>query len=332
MVNRGLALLPAACLVVGACAGGAGGAATTLPLRHVADVALPGGSSRFDYADVDPARHLLVVAHLGASEVTAVSLDQRRVEWTARAVGSAHGVRIDPKLGRVFATATGTNEVVALDESTGREVGRARTGAFPDGLAVDDTRNLLLVSDKNGGTVTALHADTLAPVATVDAGGDVGNTQVPPDGGHALVADGKDNELLTFDTDRLTETNRDHLARCHGAHGVALDPTVPRAYVACEDNATLVVVDLATHRQVTHLTVGDDPDVLAIDPEGRRLYVAAESGTVTVIALDPTPTVIDRAHLADGAHTVAVDPTLHLIAFALADVDGHPVLRLESPS
>lgn len=329
MIRR-VASLATACLLVGACAG-AGRGATPLPLRHVADVALPGGSSRFDYADVDPTRHLLVVAHLGGSEVVAVSLDQRRVEWTARGIDSAHGVRIDPKLGRIFATATGTNEVVALEESSGREVGRARTGAFPDGLAFDDTRNLLLVSNKDGGTVTALRADTLTPLATIDAGGDVGNTQVPTAGGQALVADGQDNQLLTIDTDRLSVTHRDELASCHGAHGIALDPTAARAYVACEDNATVVVVDLAAHRQLTHLAVGDNPDVLVIDPQGRRLYVAAESGTVTVIALDPTPTVIGRAHLADGAHTVAVDPTLQLVAFALADVDGQPVLRLESP-
>ena len=72
--------------------------------------------------------------------------------------------------------------------------------------------------------------------------------------------------------------------------------------------------------------------MLAIDASTRQLYVAAESGTLTVIRLDPTPRVVGRAHLADGAHTVAVDPSLHLIAFALSDAGGHPVLRLESPS
>src|SRR3954463_426509 len=40
-----------------------------LPVRHVSDRALPGDGSRFDYASLDPARGLLFVAHLGASEV-----------------------------------------------------------------------------------------------------------------------------------------------------------------------------------------------------------------------------------------------------------------------
>ena len=54
-----------------------------MPLRHVADVAMPGRPTRFDYTDVDPARHLLVVAHLGYSQVVAVDLERRQVRWTA---------------------------------------------------------------------------------------------------------------------------------------------------------------------------------------------------------------------------------------------------------
>src|SRR5205085_6898914 len=97
-----------------------------------------------------------------------------------------------------------------------------------------------------------------------------------------------------------------------------------------ENNASLVVVDLPGRRVTARLRVGDQPDVLAIDGKARQLYIAAESGTVTVVQLDPKPTVNGRAHYADGAHTVAVDPSSHLIAFALTDVGGHPVLRLES--
>ncbi len=38
------------------------------PLRVVADVPLPGDTSRFDYASLDPSRHLPFIANLGASE------------------------------------------------------------------------------------------------------------------------------------------------------------------------------------------------------------------------------------------------------------------------
>jgi DNA-binding beta-propeller fold protein YncE len=317
-------------LAAGAC--GSHAAVKPLPLREVGDIHLPGRTTRFDYADVDSARHVLVVAHLGDDTVVAVDLASRRVAWTASNLASAHGVRLDPKRGRVFVSATGTNEVVALDEETGREVGRAHTGAFPDGVAVDDGTNRLFVSNKNGGTVSVFRADNLQPISTIAVGGDIGNVQTDGGTGQAFVTDGHDNRLLTIDTAGLSILATDNLNGCSGAHGVAIDTSARRAYVACEDNATLVVEDLAEHREITRLSVGDSPDVLAVDNTSRRLYVAAESGTVTVVSLDGTPAVLGRAHLADGAHTVAVDPELHLVAFALANVDGGPVLRLESPT
>src|SRR5436190_11736817 len=134
---RRLAVVIAGLAVVGAC--GHSSSVTPLPLSRVGDVPLPGRTTRFDYADVDPTRHLLVVAHLGDSQVVAVDLQRRQVLWTAANISSVHGVRIVPALGRVFATATGTDQVVALDESTGAELGRAPTGRFPDGVAHDPT-------------------------------------------------------------------------------------------------------------------------------------------------------------------------------------------------
>src|SRR2546421_13016315 len=108
---RRLAVVIACLAVVGACGGSR--SVTPLPFRRVGEVALPGRTTRFDYSDVDPSRHLLVVAHLGDSEVVAVDLQRRQVLWTAANIPSVHGVRIVPALGRVVGTATGTAQVVA---------------------------------------------------------------------------------------------------------------------------------------------------------------------------------------------------------------------------
>lgn len=324
----------ATALVIAVLAAGCGGAAASkpLPLTHVVDIALPGRATRFDYADVDQTRDLLVVAHLGDDQVVAVDLATRRIAWTASNLASVHGIRIDPKLGRVFATATATNEVAALDETTGREIARASTGEFPDGVAVDNAINRILVSNKDGGTVSVFQEDPLAPLGDVRVGGDVGNVQIDTANGRALVADGSDNHLVTVDITRQTILATDKLEHCRGAHGVAVDATTRRAYVACEDNATVIVEDVDQRREIARLSVGDTPDVLAIDDQTHRLYIAAESGTVTAVSLDATPTVIGRAHVADRAHTVAVDPGLRLVAFALPDVNGRPVLRLDFPT
>src|SRR5215210_7575912 len=84
-------------------------------------------------------------------------------------------------------------------------------------------------------------------------------------------------------------------------------------FVACDGNATLLVVDLRTGRVTGRFRVGDDdPDVLDFDAGLRRLYVAAESGVVAVFAERRRKLVkLGQALLARGAHSVAVDPRTH---------------------
>jgi len=110
-------------------------AVVALPLRAVGELALPGDGSRFDYASLDPQRGLLFVAHLGASEVLEVDIHAHRVLRTIPALPQVHGVLVVPARHRVYATATGSNQLVTLDEDTSTVLSTAPTGEFPDGLA-----------------------------------------------------------------------------------------------------------------------------------------------------------------------------------------------------
>ena len=84
----------------------------------MADIPLPGGTTRFDYESFDASRHLLFIAHLGDSEVLAFDTQSQRVVARIKDVSHVHGVLAVPELGRVYATATGTDEVVAIDENS----------------------------------------------------------------------------------------------------------------------------------------------------------------------------------------------------------------------
>ena len=54
-------------------------------------------------------------------------------------------------------------------------------------------------------------------------------------------------------------------------------------FVACENTATVVAVDMTGRHELGSTRVGDDPDVIAYDSGLHRLYVAAESGDVTIL-------------------------------------------------
>ena len=68
-----------------------------------------------------------------------------------------------------------------------------------------------------------------------------------------------------------------------------VDPPSRRAFVACEDNARLAVVDLASHRQLSLQKVGSDPDVLALDDAG--LAAAAEREMRPLLGISREPVV-----------------------------------------
>jgi DNA-binding beta-propeller fold protein YncE len=299
-----------------------------LPLRAVGEVALPGDNSRFDYSSLDKQRGLLFIAHLGASEVVEVDVAANRVVRTIPNLEQVHGVLVVGPLNRVYATATGANQVVALDETTGAELGRAPTGAYPDGLDYDPRRNTIWTTNESAGTETVVDAATMQPRGDIEVGGQVGNVGYDQDSDRMLVAVGARNDLAVIDPAAMTVVQRVALPGCDHPHGLSVGGPDRLVFVACESNATLVTVD-QTHWNILGTNpVGEDPDVLAYDSAAHRLYVAAESGTVKTLDLhDRTLAVSGSGHLADNAHVVAVDPNTHRSYYPVpSGSNGHPAL------
>ncbi|WP_369803004.1 YncE family protein [Mycobacterium sp. EPa45] len=307
--------------------------ARTPTQQPAAEIPLPGDNSRFDYASLDPIHRLLFIAHLGAGEVIEVDVDHQQVVRTIPNISRVHGVLTVPSLNRVYATATGDNHVVAIDEATGQIAASAATGEYPDGLAYDPRRNTIWTTNETGGTETVFDAADLHQRGTVEAGGQVGNVGYDSDSDRMLVAVQGTNDLAIIDPAALTITDRVALPGCAHPHGLAIDTGDRLAFIACDENATLVTVDLNTHAVTATNPVGQDPDVLAYDPGAHRLYVAAESGTVSTLDLHGRDlTVTNSAFLADGAHVVAVDPDTHRSYYPVpAGRDGHPALLVFPP-
>jgi DNA-binding beta-propeller fold protein YncE len=304
-----------------------------LPLEHVRDVRLPGSPSRFDYQDVDPSRDRLFIAHLGANQVDVVDLPTLQVAGVVHAIPEVHGVRAAPDLGITYASATSTDAVIAIDASALTIRFDAPTGDFPDGLAYDPDDGTAFVSNKNAGSVTSFDAQTGQQIRTVKLGDETGNVTYDP-GSHAVFAAARTpDQLVSLDPRTGDITTRIDLPGCKGAHGLYLEPSARLAFVACERNARLSVVDLTGLKQVSTNSVGKDPDVLAYDAELRRLYVGSESGIVAVFELRRSSLVkLGQSKLANRAHSVAVDPGTHRVFFPLENVHGRPVLRVMRPT
>ncbi|MGU7779323.1 hypothetical protein [Burkholderia sp. PU8-34] len=301
----------------------------SLPLKHVADIPLPGRPTRLDYASLDTIRNLLFIAHLGDGEVIVFDTRASRVIARIADVPSVHGVLAVPELSRVYASATGTDEIVAIDAATLNIVARMPGGHYPDGMAYAPDVRRLYVSDEYGATETVIDVRTNQRVATIPLGGEAGNSQYDPISRRIFVNVQTLRQLVEIDpaTDHIV--SRFDLPGAEGNHGLLIDPGNRLAFIACEGNDKLIVFDLRSKRVARSFDIGSDPDVLALDSTSGTLYVAGEAGTVSMFRV--TGARIEKTgegHLGPNAHVVAVDPATHLSYFPLKSVHGRPVLRV----
>jgi DNA-binding beta-propeller fold protein YncE len=321
-----------------ALASGAGAAVAStpaVPLRMVhADVALPGKPDRFDYASIDPQRRLLFIAHLGSGMVTVVDLRSERVVANVGDVPGVHGVLAVPALDEVFATATDRNRLDVISEKTFRILAHAPAGVYPDGMTYAPDAHELFISDEAGQTETVVDTRSNRRIATIAMGGEVGNSRYDPVSHQVFVDVQTRDEIVAIDPRSNAIIRRYRLPdTCHDDHSLLLDAPARLAFVACDGNARLLLLDLRDMRVLSVHQTGRDPDVLAFDPGLQRLYVASESGVVAVFQLaDRQLHLLGRSDLAYEAHSVAVDPYTHRVYFPLQDAGGRPVLRIMQPT
>ena len=304
----------------------------SLPLRLVANVALPGPGNRFDYTSIDPSTKKLYIAHMNAGQLLVFDIRKRRVVKTI-AVPGVHGAIAVPQLHRVFASATDARQMLTIDSRTGRVLMRAPAGAYPDGLAYDPAERHVFVSDETGGIEAVFNAAGHR-IATVQLGGEAGNVQYDQKSGNVLVAVQTRSEVAVIDTRSNRVGRRIALPGCDHSHGLFVDAPRRVAFVACDGNARLLTLDLARMKVTGSLPVGPSPDVLAFDTSLKRLYVSSEVGDVAVVAERGRKlTKLGQGLLAPFAHTVAVDSATHLVYFPLQSGSaGRPELRIMAPT
>jgi YVTN family beta-propeller protein len=294
----------------------------------VRDVPLPGDTSRFDYVSLDSSSHRLFIAHLGTGTVPVYDIAAGAIVGEVQNVPGVHGVLAVPELGRVYASATDTNQVAVIDPQSLSVMATIPGGEYPDGIAYDPEVGKLYVSDESGGTDTVIDTSSNQVVATIPLGGEVGNTQFDASGHRIIAAVQSRNQVVTIDPETDQVTGRYDTPGCDHPHGVQISPDRPLAFVACENNAKLVVVDLQSMSTTESHDVGSVPDVLAFDAPRRVLYVAAESGPATAFSeTDTGLKALAQQNVGPNAHSMAVDPDTGHVYFPLANFGGQPMLR-----
>jgi YVTN family beta-propeller protein len=301
----------------------------SLPFRKVVDITLPGGGSRFDYQSLDQRTGLLFIAHSGADMVTVFDTRSNRVVADIDDIPDVHGVLAIADLGRIYATASKEQQVYVIDEQTKSVIAKIPVGKSPDGMGYDPIDHELFVSNEDGHSDTVVNVRTEQVVTTVPLGGEAGNTQYDPVSGHIFIDVQTLNQLVAVNPKTNKIVARYPLPGCDHDHGLNIDAPQRLAFVACDGNAKLLMVDLRSMKVVTTKTVGNQPDVLALDNSWHFLYVSSESGIISVF--DEHGRIlrkVEEGYVAPAAHSIAVNQQTHYIYLPLQNIGGDPFLKV----
>ena len=243
----------------------------------------------------------------------------------------ATGVWAVPELHKVYVSVTDEHQVAVVDDRTLKTLAMVTGADFPDGIAYAPDERQLFVSDEHGGNDLVIDGATNERVGLIPLGGEAGNTHYDAVSHCMLVTVQTKNELVAIDPGTRRIVARYAMA-CDHPHGFLIDERDRLAFVTCEGDAKLLVLDLRTMRTTATLKIPDDPDVLAFDAGLHRLYIACESGALAVFEERDAKLIPLGDYRAPHAHTVAVDPTTHRVYLPLQDVNGKPMLRILEPS
>jgi len=300
-------------------------------VKLVREIPLPGPANRFDYQSLDPVTDRIYMNHMNAGRTIVFDANGGKVIIEIMGLPRATGVWAVPSHHQVYVSAAGAHEVAIIDDRTLKVVSRVGGIRFPDGIAYAPEADKVFVSDEAGGADVVIDPKTSKKRSTIDLGGEAGNTHYDSVSHCILVAVQTRNQLVAIDPVSERIVQRYDLPGSDHPHGFTLDEDGRLAFITCEGNAVLLVVDLRTMKVLQTLKVPDDPDVLEWDASWRRLYVAAESGALSAYWLDGKTLRPIGEVRAPHAHTVLVDPRTHLVYLPLENVNGRPVLRIYEP-
>ncbi|WP_170979599.1 beta-propeller fold lactonase family protein [Roseomonas sp. HF4] len=185
-------------------------------------------------------------------------------------------------------------QVVDLRASPPRVVQTVEAGAGPSGVSVNRAGTLVLVANRNAGTVSVfrLAAGSLTPLSTVTIGNATSSpahVQFTPDGRRALVT--RDDaaasfvSVLNIEGETVTKTNRDITAGIR-PYGMGLTPDGRWAVAANigrgsgdADTVSLINLQREPFLTVATATVGATPEGIQASPDNRHVAVTIHNGS-----------------------------------------------------
>ena len=276
-----------------------------MSLKAIGTIAIPNAEgSEFDHADFDPKSRRVFIAHTARNCVEVIDHDAGRHLATLPGFPGVAGAVADD--GQILITNRGSASIALLDAGTLESRATYKTGGRPNGAVI--------VARLGLGIAACIGVDGETPTLQLYGLRDNRHMSIDlPGRPRWCVADAgaeriflcirEPSMVLVAHLPELGEVTHWKVPSA-GAHGLDIDHSRERLYVACDDS-TLVEISSTTGEVTNVWPIGGPPDVTFFNPATGLVHVAiGEPGLVD--SIDPRNGKATRTVTGAGAHTTAL--------------------------
>lgn len=276
-----------------------------MPLKIIGTIAIPNAAgSEFDHAAFDAKSRRVFIAHTARDCIEVIDHDAGRHLATLPGFPGVAGAVADD--GQILATNRGSASVALLDAVTLETHAVFKCGARPNGAVIVARSGLAIAACIGNDTETPtlqLFGLRDHKHVSIDLPGRPRWCVTDADAGRVFLCIREPSMVLVARLPDLGVVTHWKIPSS-GAHGLDIDHSRGRLYVACDDS-TLVEMNSASGEVTNVWPIGGPPDVTFFNPATGLVHVAiGEPGLVD--SIDPRSGHTTRTVTGAGAHTTAL--------------------------
>lgn len=255
---------------------------------------LPPGIAVADYA---------YVTNQSSSDLSVIDLDRMVEVERVPVPGEPAGIAVAPKLGAVFTVSPDSKVLRRFGMPVGEPIAERTLDGGPIGVAVDERRGRVFVSDWYNARVWVIAADDLSTTQVLSTGSAPAGLAISPDGRWLATADRDSNQVSIFDAESLDLRHRVTVGL--RPFGVTFSPD-GRLFSADVGSNTVTAVDPVSGQVLGHAATRERPYAVAF-AGGRGFVTNQYDDSISVFDAQSLAAIatIDTGEYPEGIDTTA---------------------------
>jgi DNA-binding beta-propeller fold protein YncE len=288
-------------------------------------IVLKGKAGKLDHLALDAKRDRLFLANTTNGTLDVVDLKEGKLLKQMAGQSGIQGVAYAADLDRVFVGLGTGGYCNVFDGADYKPLKTIKFADDADNVRYDPARSLAFVAhaEKMLGVVDA---KTNTITADIKLPGGAEGFQIAAGTSRMFMVIPSPSLLAVIDADKKTVVGTHPITLAGGGHAIALDDANKRVFVGCRTAPMVVVMDMATGKEITGVPIPKDDDDLFFDAKRKRLYASCGEGFIAVIRqLDADHyEATEKIATAKNAKTSLFDADSSRLFLAVPRQDGKP--------